>query len=213
MADYFKPSQNTINALIQSSNTGIGLDQSAISAISQPVGTVDSTVNDVTVLNEKQKEELDKKLEQDILDNVDINFIFNKGTHLTSGLINQDRLYRIMNKLKELAMKQLESGSKEIDYKEIVEYVKSEDGIFADEFGQKQVAQSRLELDKSLKDIVDEPEHVSVANAEDEKQRRWGECVGFLRKNPKLLLQMLPDLSDDEEQERQVRKKDKKFAN
>ena len=39
-----------------------------------------------------------------------------------------------MNKLKELAMKQLENGSKEIDYKEIVEYVKSEDGIFSDEF-------------------------------------------------------------------------------
>ena len=96
-------------------------------------------MNDMTTLNEKQKEELDKKLEQDILDNVDINFIFNKGTSLASGLINQDRLYRIMNKLKELAMKQLENGSKEIDYKEIVEYVKSEDGIFSDEFNKKPV--------------------------------------------------------------------------
>ena len=123
----------------------------------------------MTTLNEKQKEELDKKLEQDILDNVDINFIFNKGTSLASGLINQDRLYRIMNKLKELAMKQLENGSKEIDYKEIVEYVKSEDGIFSDEFNKKPVNQSRLDLDKSLKDIVDEPEHVGVFNAEDEK--------------------------------------------
>ena len=93
----------------------------------------------MTTLNEKQKEELDKKLEQDILDNVDINFIFNKGTSLACGLINQDRLYRIMNKLKELAMKQLENGSKEIDYKEIVEYVKSEDGIFSDEFNKKPV--------------------------------------------------------------------------
>lgn len=65
---------------------------------------------------------------------MDINFIFNKGTSLASGLINQERLYRIMNKLKQLAIKQLENGSKEIDYKEIVEYVKSEDGIFADEF-------------------------------------------------------------------------------
>ena len=56
---------------------------------------------------EKRKEELDKKLEQDILDNVDINFIFNKGQNLATGLIDQDRLYSIMNKLKELAMKQL----------------------------------------------------------------------------------------------------------
>lgn len=74
-----------------------------------------------------------------------------------------------MNKLKELAMKQLENGSKEIDYKEIVEYVKSEDGIFSDEFNKKPVNQSRLDLDKSLKDIVDEPEHVGVFDAEDEK--------------------------------------------
>ena len=47
-----------------------------------------TVMNDMTTLNEKQKEELDKKLEQDILDNVDINFIFNKGTSLASGLIN-----------------------------------------------------------------------------------------------------------------------------
>ena len=34
------------------------------------------------------KEELDKKLERDILDNVDINFIFNKGARLANGLID-----------------------------------------------------------------------------------------------------------------------------
>ena len=102
-----------------------------------------------------------------------------------------------MNKLKELAMKQLENGSKEIDYKEIVEYVKNENGIFAEEFHEK-IGPNRLDLDKSLKEIVTEPETVSLANAEDEKNRRWGECMGFLRNNPKLLLQMLPNLSDDE---------------
>ena len=51
------------------------------------------------------KEELDAKLEQDILDNVDVNFIFNKGTGLTSGLIDPDRIFSVMNKLKELAYK------------------------------------------------------------------------------------------------------------
>jgi len=49
------------------------------------------------------KEELDAKLEQDILDNVGVNFIFNKGTGLTNGLIDQDRLFNVMNKLKQLA--------------------------------------------------------------------------------------------------------------
>ena len=56
-------------------------------------------------MEEKRKEEMEKKLEQDILDNVDINFIFNKGNNLATGLIDQDRLYSIMNKLKELALK------------------------------------------------------------------------------------------------------------
>lgn len=56
----------------------------------------------------KKKIEFEQKLEQDILDNVDTNFIFNKGSCLTTGLIDQDRIYNIMNKLKELAFKQLD---------------------------------------------------------------------------------------------------------
>ena len=85
------------------------LEHSAISAISQaPEANERSQIlNEITVLEEQKKEELDKRLEQDILDNVDINFIFNKGSSLATGLIDQDRLYNIMNKLKELAFKQL----------------------------------------------------------------------------------------------------------
>ena len=37
----------------------------------------------------RAREELDKKLERDILDNVDINFIFNKGASLATGLIDE----------------------------------------------------------------------------------------------------------------------------
>jgi len=84
-------------------------------------------------LGVKNRDELEQKLEQDILDNVDINFLFNKGQKLTQGLIDQDRLYNIMTKLKDLAYRQLQQGSKEIDYKEIVKYVKSREGVFAEE--------------------------------------------------------------------------------
>ena len=80
-----------------------------------------------------------------------------------------------------------------------MEYVKNEQGVFADEFHDSNANKSRHELDKSLREIVAEPETVSVANPEAEKQRKWGECVGFLRNNPKLLLQMLPNLSGDED--------------
>ena len=62
---------------------------------------------DTIAYEQKMKEELDAKLEQDILDNVSVNFIFNKGTSLVRGLIDQDRLFNIMNKLKQLAYKQL----------------------------------------------------------------------------------------------------------
>lgn len=55
------------------------------------------------VQSQQVKEELEEKLERDVLDNVDTNFLFNKGTNLSSGLIDQDRLYTVMNKLKELA--------------------------------------------------------------------------------------------------------------
>ena len=54
---------------------------------------------------EKMKEELDRKLERDILDNVDINFIFNKGANLAGGLIDEVRIFSVMTKLKELAYK------------------------------------------------------------------------------------------------------------
>ena len=52
---------------------------------------------------QKWREEMDARLEQDILDNVDVNFIFNKGVSLTRGLLDPDRIYSVMNKLKELA--------------------------------------------------------------------------------------------------------------
>ena len=45
----------------------------------------------------------EKKLEQDILDNVNINFLFSKGLGLTEGLIDGNRLYQLVEKIKELA--------------------------------------------------------------------------------------------------------------
>lgn len=43
--------------------------------------------------------------------------MFNKGASLTSGLIDQDRLFTIMNKVKTLASK-----SKVINYREVADY-------------------------------------------------------------------------------------------
>ncbi len=43
-----------------------------------------------------------------------------------------------MNKLKELAYKQLQSGSTQINYKEIVNYLKNSEGFFADDIVSKE---------------------------------------------------------------------------
>ena len=37
-----------------------------------------------------------------------------------------------------------------------------------------------------------------MENDEEEKNRRWKQCVSFLRNNPKLMLQMIPNDSDDD---------------
>ena len=108
-----------------------------------------------------------------------------------------------MTKLKDLARKQLESGSTQINYREIVEYVRDHEGVFAADL-KPEGGENTASIDKdesqdrpagvaSYKDIVPRPDEVGIANQEDEKNRRWGQCVEFLRNNPKLLLQMLPD--------------------
>lgn len=42
-------------------------------------------------------------MEQDILANIDINFLFNKGEQLRFGLIDQKKAYKLMLKIKEVA--------------------------------------------------------------------------------------------------------------
>lgn len=50
------------------------------------------------------------------------------------GLIDSRRLHQIMNKIKELAKEQLASGSKEIDYQQLIEFLKNKDlGFVGDE--------------------------------------------------------------------------------
>lgn len=79
-------------------------------------------------LPQEIKERLVERLEQEILGNLDVNFLFNKGDRLRHGLIDQNRLYKIMMKIKEIAQKQIqEKGSKQIDYIAIVAYLEEQD--------------------------------------------------------------------------------------
>lgn len=56
-------------------------------------------------------------MERNVVDNIDVNFLFKKGADLTSGLIDERRISGIMSKVKQMATK-----SKFINYKEVAEY-------------------------------------------------------------------------------------------
>ena len=64
------------------------------------------------------------QLEENILDNVEVNFLFNQGGKLTNGLIDPDRLFDVMNKVKSMV-----TSSKIISYQEIVNYIEQENRL------------------------------------------------------------------------------------
>ena len=78
-------------------------------------------------LNAQEREALRQRMEADILQRVDINFLFNSGDRLRVGLIDQHKAFKVMLKIKEVARKQVERGLKEIDYNEIVTFLKEEE--------------------------------------------------------------------------------------
>ncbi len=70
----------------------------------------DMLPDDQISLNDVEKENLKQKMEQDILSKIDINFLFNKGETLRFGLIDQTKAYKIMLKIKEVALNSVERG-------------------------------------------------------------------------------------------------------
>ena len=84
MVDYFKPSIATLSAHNMSGVTTAD-DRTQHDQKSNMVASEMETQSKQEI---RMKAELDAKLEQDILDNVGVNFIFNKGTGLAKGLID-----------------------------------------------------------------------------------------------------------------------------
>ena len=82
---------------------------------------------DTISLNSTEKKRLKEQMEQDILSNIDINFLFKKSDDLRHGLIDQKKAYKVMMKIKEIANLHIDQGGKDIDYNEIVRFLKEED--------------------------------------------------------------------------------------
>jgi hypothetical protein len=57
------------------------------------------------------RDNTNKQLESQLLDNVAINFIFSKGKNLDNGLIDINRIYQIIEKIKQIARAQIDSDS------------------------------------------------------------------------------------------------------
>jgi hypothetical protein len=93
---------------------------------------------------------------------------------LSEGLIDSKKLHQVMDKIKQLAKEQLASGSKEIDYSKLIEFLKDKELGFVDD----------------RRDSFEEP---VKADGAVEEQERWNSVVDFMRSNPKLLMQMIPD--------------------
>ena len=130
----------------------------------------------VEQLPQPPKKNRERELESQLLDNVAINFIFSQGKKLNEGLIDVNRIYQIVEKIKQLARAQIDSGSKDIDYMQLVEFLKNKDLGFVE--------------NATVDDPFQEPEQ---EDDEVVKQERWDNIVQFMRNNPKLLMQMIPD--------------------
>ena len=82
------------------------------------------------VINKQSQSKLDDlahQNEREILNNVDINFLFAKGYGLVDSLIDMNRVYLVMLKIKELARQQAVEGSKDINYDYLVNYLQTLD--------------------------------------------------------------------------------------
>ncbi|CDW76668.1 UNKNOWN [Stylonychia lemnae] len=180
MADYFRENQIKPQLDIDVLNATQMLDKTQI---------MDDEEEDQIYLNDDEKQKLKERMEQDILANIDINFLFNKGEQLRFGLIDQKKAYKLMLKIKEVASQQFERGRKEIDYNEIVKYLKDQE-LYEDD---------NLKLDGDLKVHPNsEPIQTKVVEKEVFTYDHWRQVLDFMRKNPKLLMQMLPDTQDDD---------------
>jgi len=102
-----------------------------------------------------------------------------------------------MLKIKEVAQKQVyERGSKQIDYTEIVQYLEEEDQYLTE--GEKSKIH-QLQTAHVQRYSTAEPKKTKIPQEEVLDDTKWIQVVDFMRKNPKLMLQMLPgDLAEDD---------------
>ena len=88
-----------------------------------------------------------------MLQNVSINFLFAKGGSLSQNLLDPNRIYQIVEKIKELARQQLANGNNDINFDELVAFLANKElgfvGDAPDALGEPK--QILLEKDKDVR--------------------------------------------------------------
>ena len=88
-----------------------------------------------------------------MLQNVSINFLFAKGGSLSQNLLDPNRIYQIVEKIKELARQQVANGNKDINFDELVAFLANKElgfvGNEPDTLGEPK--QILLEKDKDVR--------------------------------------------------------------
>lgn len=97
---------------------------------------------------------------------MDVNFLFSKGEGLFNELIDANRVQQVIGKIKDQAKEQEEDNSKDINYSEIVEFLNKKD------MG------------------------MNVSYPENREDLKWNNVVNFMRANPKLMMEMIPDAQE-----------------
>lgn len=104
-----------------------------------------------------------------------------------------------MLKIKEVAQAQIVEGAggatKQIDYTAIVRFLEEED-----QFIEKGAESEILKHfnNEQLRYPTAEPRKSKIPIADEVDESQWIHIVDFMRKNPKLMLQMLPDSTSEE---------------
>ena len=112
-----------------------------------------------TTKPQKTPRPVEDKLEENIIDDIPVNFLFARGTDLRSNLIDIERAFRIVKKIDEGEGTSMAKAARELD------------------------DEARSQVTSNVEPPPDAPSPAA----------KWSSVVHFMRANPKILMQIIPD--------------------
>ncbi|CAI2359262.1 unnamed protein product [Moneuplotes crassus] len=140
---------------------------------------------------QKNEQRVAKMLEQNIIDDIGVNFLFRRGTGLKEGLIDIDRAFRIIDKVDGI----IKDSQNKIERRK-------EQGIKKQEMDEEKMYNFDFVkfFEKSDLDAQSEPSDHSFMTTSSVprkphcllEEEKWNKVMKFLRANPNILLKLVP---------------------